>query len=69
MQSRHTVHRMTADDTEIGHPYLRIRSILHQGNPFDQVLISGVADPDFLNETTVDFMNDFKMSRQQMPQH
>jgi len=59
----HSVRAVRADNREIGHPNLARTSLFHQTNALDAPFVSREADTDFVQETAVNLVDDFQLTR------
>ena len=65
MQRRHAVDRVRADAGQIRHAHALLAGLVDQRQPRHPRLVAAVADAHFVQEPSVDLVDDFEMARQQ----
>ena len=69
MQSRHAVHAPAADDRQVRHPDFPAAILVDDGHPPAEVVVSGIAVADPIQELPVDQVDDLQVSRQVFLEH
>ena len=66
MQRGHAVGAVRADDGQMCHAHLPMRAFFDQADALDPPGVAGIPQADIVEEAAIDFVNDFKMARQEV---